>query len=165
MYLKFHCPTTAVTLFSKDGKGRIHSSSDRESQNNLANSGGTLQFKIIYDPLDAEVRCVPTWLLFISYFSYTECPKKLLCALHQLSIFLSKSRENLVLLQLHLKASDSENGNLLPKTGKNSSIVCQQTVQYLQVKTHDNLSSRLASGYSISCEFSTSCKLKTCRLS
>ena len=29
---KFHCPTSAVTLFSKDGEGGIHSYSDIESQ-------------------------------------------------------------------------------------------------------------------------------------
>ena len=32
----------AVTLFSKDGEGEIHPSSDIESQKSSANSGGTI---------------------------------------------------------------------------------------------------------------------------
>ena len=32
----------AVTLLSKDGKGEIHPSSDKESQKSPANSGGTI---------------------------------------------------------------------------------------------------------------------------
>ena len=42
MCAKFHCPASAVTLFSKDGEGEIHSYSDKESQKNSANSGGTI---------------------------------------------------------------------------------------------------------------------------
>ena len=42
MCAKFHCPTSAVTLFSKDGEGEIHSFSDIESQKSPANSGGTM---------------------------------------------------------------------------------------------------------------------------
>ena len=42
MCAKFHCPASAVTLFSKDGEGEIHSSSDIESQKSPANSGGTI---------------------------------------------------------------------------------------------------------------------------
>ena len=62
------------------------------------------------------------------------------------------SREDLVLCAVSTQDLNSENGNLLPETG---SIVqpCQQTAQQLQVKAHDNLLSRLASGYSISCVF------------
>ena len=36
---KFHCPNSAVTLFSKDGDGGIHSFSDKESQKSQANAG------------------------------------------------------------------------------------------------------------------------------
>ena len=57
MCAKFQCPASAVTLFAKDGEGRIHSSSDIESQKSPANSGGTILIKIIYDALDADVRC------------------------------------------------------------------------------------------------------------
>ena len=39
---KFHCPTSAVTLFSKDVEGGIHSSLVIESQNSPANTGGTI---------------------------------------------------------------------------------------------------------------------------
>ena len=42
MYAKFHCPASPVTLFSKDGEGEIHSSSDIETQKSPANSGGTI---------------------------------------------------------------------------------------------------------------------------
>ena len=45
MCAKFHCPASAVTLFSKDrggGGGGIHSSSDKESQKSPANSGETI---------------------------------------------------------------------------------------------------------------------------
>ena len=42
MCAKFHCPALAVTLFSKDGEGEIHSSSNKESQKSPANSGGTI---------------------------------------------------------------------------------------------------------------------------
>ena len=42
MCAKFHCPASAVTLFSKDEEGEIHSSSDKESQKSPANSGGTI---------------------------------------------------------------------------------------------------------------------------
>ena len=41
MYAKFHCPASAVTLLSKDGEGEIRPSSDIESQNSPADSGGT----------------------------------------------------------------------------------------------------------------------------
>ena len=39
---KFHFPTLAVTLFSKDVDGGIHSSSVIESQNSPANTEGTI---------------------------------------------------------------------------------------------------------------------------
>ena len=39
---KFHCPTSTVTLFSKDVEGGMHSSSVLERQNSPANSGGTI---------------------------------------------------------------------------------------------------------------------------
>ena len=42
MCAKFHCPVSASTLCFKDGEGKIHSSSDIESQKILANSGGTI---------------------------------------------------------------------------------------------------------------------------
>ena len=42
MCAKFHCPASAVTLFSKDGEGESHSSSDIEIQKSQANSGGTI---------------------------------------------------------------------------------------------------------------------------
>ena len=42
MCAKFHCPASAVTLFSKDGEGVIYSSSDIERQKSPANSGGTM---------------------------------------------------------------------------------------------------------------------------
>ena len=42
MCAKFHCPASAATLFSKDGEGEIHSSSDIESQKSPANSGETI---------------------------------------------------------------------------------------------------------------------------
>ena len=42
MCAKFHCPASAITLFSKDGEGEIHSSSDIESQKNPANSVGNI---------------------------------------------------------------------------------------------------------------------------
>ena len=41
---KFYCPTSTETLFSEDGKGRIHSSPVRESQKSPANSGGTIVY-------------------------------------------------------------------------------------------------------------------------
>ena len=40
---KFLCPTSAVTLFSKDVEGGINSSSVIESQNSPANSGTIVQ--------------------------------------------------------------------------------------------------------------------------
>ena len=39
---KFHCPTSAVTLFSKGVEAGIHSSSVLETQNSPPNSGGTI---------------------------------------------------------------------------------------------------------------------------
>ena len=42
MCAKFHCPASAVTVFSKDGEGEIHFSSDTESQKSPANSGETI---------------------------------------------------------------------------------------------------------------------------
>ena len=39
--VKFHCPTSAVTLFSENGDGGIHSAPVIESQKRPANSGGT----------------------------------------------------------------------------------------------------------------------------
>ena len=42
MCAKFHCPTSADTLFSKDVEGGIHSSSVIKSQNYPANSGETI---------------------------------------------------------------------------------------------------------------------------
>ena len=42
MCVKFHCPASALTLCCKDGEGKIHSSSDIESQKTLANSDGTI---------------------------------------------------------------------------------------------------------------------------
>ena len=56
MCAKFHCPTSADTLFSKDVEEGIHSSSVTESQNSQLTLV-KLYFKIIYDGLDADVRC------------------------------------------------------------------------------------------------------------
>ena len=42
MCAKFHCPASAVALFSKDGEREIHSSLDIESQKSPANSDGTI---------------------------------------------------------------------------------------------------------------------------
>ena len=42
MCVKFHCPASAFTLCCKDREGKIHSSSDIESQKTLANSDGTI---------------------------------------------------------------------------------------------------------------------------
>ena len=39
---KFHCPTSAVTLFSEDGGGGIHSAPVIETQKRPANSGGII---------------------------------------------------------------------------------------------------------------------------
>ena len=41
MCAKFH-PASALTLCCKDGEGEIHTSSDIESQETPANSGGTI---------------------------------------------------------------------------------------------------------------------------
>ena len=67
--------------------------------------------------------------------------------------FLPKSHEHLVLCAASTQGLNSENGNMLPEKGgivqplQNS----QQTVQRLHVKIHDNLLSRLALVFSISC--------------
>ena len=42
MCAKFHCPASALTLYCKDMEGKIHSSSDIESQKTVAKSGGTI---------------------------------------------------------------------------------------------------------------------------
>ena len=41
---KFHCPISAVTLFSENGERRIHSSLVIESQKSPANPGGTIVY-------------------------------------------------------------------------------------------------------------------------
>ena len=67
--------------------------------------------------------------------------------------FLSKSYEDLVLCAASNQGLNSGNGNLLPETGSTVQPRQnhQQTVQQLHVKIYDNLLSRLASGFSISC--------------
>ena len=49
MYAKFHCPTSTVTLFSKDGEGRGDPLllSQIESQKSPANSGGTIVYSYL----------------------------------------------------------------------------------------------------------------------
>ena len=42
MCIKFHCPVSTLTLCCKDGEGKIHFSSDIESQKTAANSDGTI---------------------------------------------------------------------------------------------------------------------------
>ena len=56
MYVKFHCPSSAVTLLSNDGEGEIHPFSDIEAKR-VQLTLVELQFKIICYALDAEVRC------------------------------------------------------------------------------------------------------------
>ena len=47
--VKFHCPTSTVTLFSEDGEGRIYSSSAIESQKRPADSGRTIVYNYPYN--------------------------------------------------------------------------------------------------------------------
>ena len=69
--------------------------------------------------------------------------------------FLLKSHEDLVLCAAAIQSLSSKNGDLSPQTGSfvQTRQNRQQTAQQLHIKIHYNLLSRLASGFSISCEF------------